>query len=73
MKRVETPTLMLHGEDDEDVPVEQSYLFHRALKDIGVRTELVVYPRENHGFVEYNHILDSTSRITSWFTNLLLY
>ena len=72
VKRARTPTLILHGEQDGDVPVEQSYLFYRALKDLGVETELVVYPREHHGFVERNHKLDQLRRTTEWFVDRLL-
>ncbi len=72
VKRVKTPTLILHGEADEDVPVEQAYLFYRALKDLGVETELVVYPREPHGFVERNHTLDHDRRIVRWFAGHLV-
>ena len=71
MKRVKTPTLILHGEEDWDVPVEQSYIFYRALKDLGVETELVVYPREPHGFDERNHKLDQARRTTDWFAKRL--
>ena len=64
--------MILHGEADEDVPVEQAYLFYRALKDLGVETELVVYPREPHGFVERNHTLDHDRRIVRWFAGHLV-
>jgi acetyl esterase/lipase len=37
-KRIQTPTLILHGEKDGDVPPEQSYQFFRALKDHKVET-----------------------------------
>ncbi|MCH8206082.1 MAG: S9 family peptidase, partial [Chloroflexi bacterium] len=67
VRRVKTPTLILHGEKDEDVPVEQAYLFHRALTDLGVETELVVYPREPHGARERNHVVDLNRRIVDWF------
>lgn len=67
IKRVKTPTLILHGEEDEDVPVEQSYLFHRALSDLGVEVELVTYPREAHGLKEVSHVLDLNRRIIGWF------
>ena len=63
---LKTPTLILHGEQDQDVPVEQSYLFFRALKDKGVPTELVVYPREAHGVGERAHMLDMSRRVTRW-------
>lgn len=67
VKNVKTPVLITHGEEDWDVPVEQGYIFYRALKDLGVETELVVYPREPHGFVERNHIIDHHQRIVHWF------
>jgi len=71
VKKARTPTLLLHGEEDWDVPVEQSYIFYRALKDLGVETELVVYPREPHGLKERNHILDSYRRTVDWFSEHL--
>ena len=72
VKNVVTPTLILHGEEDLDVPVEQGYLFYRALKDLGVETELVVYPREPHSIREKAHVLDSNRRTVEWFTRHLL-
>ncbi|KAJ6594296.1 Alpha/Beta hydrolase protein [Mycena capillaripes] len=51
---VSTAVLMLHGENDERVPVGQSLGFWRGLKrraaDRGKEAaELVIYPREPHG------------------------
>ncbi len=71
VKNVKTPTLIIHGEIDRDVPVEQAYLFHRALTELGVETELVVYPREPHGFSERAHILDATRRTVAWLSERL--
>ena len=64
---IETPTLILHGEKDQDVPVEQSYTFFRALKDHDVPVELIVYPREAHSVGERLHILDMSKRVLGWF------
>ena len=72
VKNVVTPTLILHGEEDLDVPVEQGYFFYRALKDLGVETKLVVYPREPHSIREKAHVLDSNRRTVDWFTRHLL-
>ena len=71
-KRMRTPTLILHGEQDWDVPVEQGYILHRALKDQGVETQLVVYPREPHGPSEYAHRLDVLARMRAWFVDRLI-
>ena len=64
--KLQTPTLILHGEVDEDVPVEQSYLFYRALRDKGTPVELIVYPREPHGVTERAHVRDMAERVTNW-------
>lgn len=72
IKNANTPTLVLHGEQDWDVPVEQGYQFFRALKDQGVDTRLVVYPREPHGVEEYEHQLDIARRVRLWFEERLL-
>jgi len=69
--RVTTPTLIVHGADDIIVPVGQSYEFFRALKDHGVPTELVIYPREPHGFRERGHNIDRFQRFLAWFQQYL--
>jgi dipeptidyl aminopeptidase/acylaminoacyl peptidase len=66
--RVTTPTLIIHGEKDDCVPVNQAYAFHRALSERGVPTTLVVYPREGHGPKEKNHLRDLEERLVQWCT-----
>ncbi len=43
------PILMVHGEDDPIVPVEESVIFHRALTAAGVDTALHRLPGQEHG------------------------
>lgn len=69
--RVTTPTLILHGEKDECVPVSQAYTFHRALNERGVPTELVIYPREGHGPREQRHLRDLEERLVRWLKHYL--
>ena len=64
--RVRTPTLILHGERDECVPVGQGYEWYRALREHGVETQLVVYPREGHGIVEKAHQRHLMRRSVEW-------
>ncbi|MBD0328614.1 MAG: S9 family peptidase [Thermoleophilia bacterium] len=64
--RVRTPVLILHGENDERVPVSQGRFFARALRAHGVPFQLVVYPREPHGIRERNHLLDLLARWRGW-------
>jgi dipeptidyl aminopeptidase/acylaminoacyl peptidase len=61
-----TPTLILHGEDDLCTPLSQAVEFYNALVEAGCETELVVYPREGHGWTEREHLLDSWNRMRDW-------
>jgi dipeptidyl aminopeptidase/acylaminoacyl peptidase len=61
------PTLFLHGAEDARVPPAQGWMMYRGLRDAGVEAEMVVYPREGHGFEEPRHVLDRLRRIADWF------
>jgi dipeptidyl aminopeptidase/acylaminoacyl peptidase len=69
--RIRTPVLILHGENDTNVPVSQAQYFHRALRRFGVEHEYVVYPRENHSIRERNHQRDVLRRTRAWFDRWL--
>jgi dipeptidyl aminopeptidase/acylaminoacyl peptidase len=64
--KVTTPLLILHGSNDERVPIGQPMEFYRSLKDRGKTVELVFYPREGHGLGEYYHQLDRMKREYEW-------
>ena len=68
--RIRTPVLILHGEEDTNVPVGQAVALHRALRGYGVEHQLVVYPREGHQFMERGHQLDLLRRSREWFVRL---
>jgi dipeptidyl aminopeptidase/acylaminoacyl peptidase len=65
--KVRTPTLLMHGENDSDVPIAEAEQFYIALKDVGVDTVMVRYPREGHGIRESKHIVDSIDRCIKWY------
>jgi dipeptidyl aminopeptidase/acylaminoacyl peptidase len=64
--KCKTPTLILHGEDDLCTPLSQAVEFYSALVEAGCETELVVYPREGHGWTEREHQIDSWNRTKDW-------
>ncbi len=65
--KVKTPTLLIHGENDNDVPIAESEQFFIALQDVGVETVFVRYPREGHGLHEPRHIVDLMERSVAWY------
>jgi dipeptidyl aminopeptidase/acylaminoacyl peptidase len=71
IKNAKTPTLVLVGERDGEVPEPQSREFWHALKTLGVKTELVVYPGEGHAFLQPTHQRDVTERLLAWFDHYL--
>jgi dipeptidyl aminopeptidase/acylaminoacyl peptidase len=71
IKQVRTPTLVLHGDRDSEVPTPQGYEFWHALKALGVPTELVIYPDEGHAIAKPEHQHDIQKRLVAWFDKYL--
>src|SRR5277367_5286735 len=64
---VVTPTMLVHGENDADVPIAEAEQYYVALKDVGVETIMVRYPREGHGVRESRHMVDFIDRSIRWY------
>jgi dipeptidyl aminopeptidase/acylaminoacyl peptidase len=67
VEEVVTPTLILGGEQDWNVPIVNSEQLFMALRRLGVTTELVVYPGEFHVFSTPSYNKDLYERILAWF------
>jgi len=67
VKNVKTPTLILVGDSDGEVPMEQSIEWWHALETFKVPTQLVVYPNEGHVFVKPADDRDYAVRTLDWF------
>jgi dipeptidyl aminopeptidase/acylaminoacyl peptidase len=65
--QVRTPVMLVHGENDNDVPIAEAEQFFIALKDVGVETVMVRYPREGHGVREVGHTIDLLDRSMAWY------
>ncbi|MGC1651380.1 MAG: prolyl oligopeptidase family serine peptidase, partial [Candidatus Sulfotelmatobacter sp.] len=64
---VKTPTLILVGDRDGEVPMEQSVEWWHALTTLHVPTKLVVYPDEGHAFIRPADAHDYSLRTLEWF------
>lgn len=60
----DAPTLLIHGDADPLVPLQQSESFAAKLKASGVPTELVVKPGAGHGWLG---LLNDVDTIADWF------
>ena len=66
---VETPALLMHGEDDYRCPIEQSEQYFVTLKRLGKEVEFVRFPGSSHGFVRTGHPRlreEYMSRLLGW-------
>jgi dipeptidyl aminopeptidase/acylaminoacyl peptidase len=65
--RIVTPTLFLCGQEDWNVPLINSEQMYQALKSLGRKTELVIYPGEAHGINRPSFVLDRMERYLAWY------
>lgn len=66
---VRTPTLVLHGAEDRTCPLGQGLQWHTSLVELGVPTQLVVYPEASHVFILLgppSQRLDVNRRTLAW-------
>ena len=66
-----TPTLVLCGEVDWNVPLNQSEQLYQSLKRRGVDTKLIIYPGQSHGIRVPSYQKDRYERYLAWFNRLL--
>jgi dipeptidyl aminopeptidase/acylaminoacyl peptidase len=64
-EKVNVPLLMIHGGEDEEVPVSQALAFATKLSQLRKPYELVVYANEIHEAL--NNRRDRDARIVAWF------
>jgi dipeptidyl aminopeptidase/acylaminoacyl peptidase len=65
--RIKTPTLFLGGERDFNVPIEGSQQMYQALRTLGIDTQLIIYPNENHGIQRPSYVRDRYERYLAWY------
>ncbi len=70
--QAKTPTLILYGENDRRVPLPQGYEMYRGLKANGVPSELVIFPRAEHGPRELRHILYKMNKEFQWLEKYIM-
>jgi dipeptidyl aminopeptidase/acylaminoacyl peptidase len=68
-EKLAVPLLMIHGADDEEVPVSQALAFAARLSSLRKEYELIVYAKEIHEAL--NNRRDRDARIVAWFRRYL--
>jgi len=70
--RIKTPTLFLGGEKDFNVPVQGGQQMYQALRSLGIDTQLIIYPNENHGIARPSYQRDRLERYLAWYDKYLM-
>jgi len=69
--KIKTPTLFMASQNDFNVPTVGAEQMYQALRSLGVPTELVIYPNQNHGLSVPSYIKDRFERHLKWFAKYL--
>jgi dipeptidyl aminopeptidase/acylaminoacyl peptidase len=67
VEKITTPTLIMGGEVDWNVPIMNSEHLYQALRQLGRTTELVVYPGQHHGISKPSYQKDLYERYLAWY------
>ena len=65
--RIDAPVLIIHGEDDELIPVATSAVLQQSLEKKGTTVERTVYPGAGHGDVALSSLTD----VLAWISRRL--
>ena len=67
VEKITTPTLYMGGAVDWNVPIIGSEHMYQALRRLGRKTQLVVYPGEHHGLRKPTYLKDRYERYLAWY------
>ncbi len=71
VEEIVTPTLLMGGAEDMNVPTLNSEQMYQALRRLGRETELVIYPGQNHGIRKPSYQVDRYNRYIAWYDRFL--
>jgi dipeptidyl aminopeptidase/acylaminoacyl peptidase len=71
LDKIATPTLVMGGDADMNVPILGGEQLYQGLKRLGRETELVVYPGETHSIRRPSFQKDRFERYIAWYSKYL--
>jgi dipeptidyl aminopeptidase/acylaminoacyl peptidase len=66
VQQMQTPVLILHGDEDDNTFISNSREMYQALKLLKRTVKFVRFPREGHGFSEPQHALGRLRETAAW-------
>ena len=69
--KIKTPLLLIHGEDDTNVPPGESMQMFTALKILGKEVAMVRVKNEDHVIADYKHRKEWNYTLMAWMSKYL--
>lgn len=69
--KIKTPILLLHGDQDDNVPIGESIQMYNALRILGKPVEFIEVEGENHGVSDYYKRIYWAKTMQAWFAKWL--
>lgn len=66
-----SPVLLIHGDDDRNVPFSETVDLVESLRKQGVYFEQLIFPDEVHGFLLHSHWLEAYHATADFFNRML--
>ena len=70
ISKIKCPLLLEGGENDERVPISETYQMYNAIKDL-VPCKLIVFKNEGHGVTRFENKIELYPQISQWFQTYL--
>lgn len=70
VEKLHCPVIFFQGAEDLVVPVDQAQKMYDALQKKGIKSELIIYPEEQHGFRKAENIKDSLMRELAFYNQV---
>lgn len=71
VKEIKTPTLFMASQNDFNVPVVGAEQMYQAFKSVGIPTQLIIYPNQNHGLSVPSYLVHRYNSHLNWFKTYL--
>lgn len=71
VRSIKTPTLFMASQNDFNVPVAGAEQMYQAFKNVGIPSELIIYPNQNHGLSVPSYIVHRYEKHIVWFGKYL--
>ena len=71
VKEIKTPTLFMASQADFNVPVVGAEQMYQAFKSVGIPTQLIIYPNQNHGIRVPSYLVHRYNSHINWFKTYL--